>query len=954
MRLSVGRVQPGGTFTLSLQLYRRVKDAVVRAAPEFADARRSRETRASNLIAALRSECPDLILSLQRAAQADSVLDLRIDEPRFYDVPWESALSELLGTPMRFRRLVPGVKSRVPVVPPYKVLWAGAADPAAAFAPRPPLELKHYRSLVSEGTTPATLEHFVAEGPFQVVHIAHTGAVKRRGPGALELGGSPDLVSPADLLALTEGHPPDLLVLEGGPGTMNGLVNFAHNYARQSGATVLAVESLGAEASRELSRGIYLGIAHDQPLDYAVYELPHREEPPVLILPPDGEEALRLEHPEHTIISGYRNLELQTKEGLGRLDRISRSARKFGANPTYIATIDRQKEALRSARRRLRRNSLEFSYSREADGLEPMGAAAEVASEVSEIVRRSAAVTERVVNIWFAEGRMSVKPSEDLECRRTYSLVVQIGVPSTKSNNRTPRTLPEKELERFMTSEGLSLRAVLHSRHFYVEASERVLHLPPWPSESEPLDFEVVAPPEPGLAELLLLIYYKQNLLQAIRIWAGIFEPKTETKSLGNWSKTEFALDKFSEAVEELPQKDAQLYVSVGTNPTHTMSVMETAVKHTFELSDGKLTKALGNSRERLLQLAVDFYDTRKGGQSSLSQLLSDLQILAQTGVAFFEALVPERKHRTTFADSIAGHRTLQVAHSKSLDQLFPWALVYDHPLLVTEPKLCPDAEKVFKNQRATVADWKALECMTQGCRSRGERSTICPSGFWGFRHAIELPMSLTSFGDGEPGGGMKRSIQAGEEVHLCMAAWRDFKRLKGHHKGLEAIPRLRLDEPKYEKSTLSGRLEQRDVHILYFFCHGDENPAVSPPTVLRLGWEGNPSFVYATDMSYFVEWQDVGPLVFINGCHTLNATADDLVSFNKSLSEGGAAAVIGTEIKVPEALAAPAAESLLTMLANRVALGASLRDFRLELLSNRNILGLAYTAYGYSGLTIT
>jgi hypothetical protein len=82
------------------------------------------------------------------------------------------------------------------------------------------------------------------------------------------------------------------------------------------------------------------------------------------------------------------------------------------------------------------------------------------------------------------------------------------------------------------------------------------------------------------------------------------------------------------------------------------------------------------------------------------------------------------------------------------------------------------------------------------------------------------------------------------------------------------------------------------------------------------------------------IDWTDVHPLVFINGCHTADFTPDDLLNFNQVLSYCRAAGVIGTEISVPECLA-------------RFFACGFLRQFRSgDTLQRCNLLGLAYTPY--------
>jgi hypothetical protein len=98
--------------------------------------------------------------------------------------------------------------------------------------------------------------------------------------------------------------------------------------------------------------------------------------------------------------------------------------------------------------------------------------------------------------------------------------------------------------------------------------------------------------------------------------------------------------------------------------------------------------------------------------------------------------------------------------------------------------------------------------------------------------------------------------------------------------------------------------------------------------------------------------WKDVSPLVFINGCHTVELTPEALVNFVDSFIGVYAAGVIGTEIILVQEVANEAAEELLAVMnrkdksGNPVGVGEALRQMRLHFLGKGNLLGLAYTPY--------
>jgi hypothetical protein len=85
---------------------------------------------------------------------------------------------------------------------------------------------------------------------------------------------------------------------------------------------------------------------------------------------------------------------------------------------------------------------------------------------------------------------------------------------------------------------------------------------------------------------------------------------------------------------------------------------------------------------------------------------------------------------------------------------------------------------------------------------------------------------------------------------------------------------------------------------------------------------------------------------VFINGCHTVDLSPTDLVSFNDSLARCHAAGVIGTEISVPETLAQAFARAFFKRLLGGAKVGQIVHELRMALLEQYNPLGLVYTPY--------
>ncbi|HTD19727.1 MAG TPA: hypothetical protein VK667_09385, partial [Ktedonobacteraceae bacterium] len=103
-------------------------------------------------------------------------------------------------------------------------------------------------------------------------------------------------------------------------------------------------------------------------------------------------------------------------------------------------------------------------------------------------------------------------------------------------------------------------------------------------------------------------------------------------------------------------------------------------------------------------------------------------------------------------------------------------------------------------------------------------------------------------------------------------------------------------------------------AEIVYFYCHGGRVKTISgrETPFLEIGKDERfqPSDIAVWQRAEWSEkhWQDMSPLVVINGCHTVELTPELLVNFVDGFINAYAAGVIGTEIPVSQSLASEAA----------------------------------------------
>jgi hypothetical protein len=339
------------------------------------------------------------------------------------------------------------------------------------------------------------------------------------------------------------------------------------------------------------------------------------------------------------------------------------------------------------------------------------------------------------------------------------------------------------------------------------------------------------------------------------------------------------------------------------------------------------------------------------------AQFREDLVKLAKTGYRFYVDLISRlagdgdpvqvRRARRDLETLMLKPGLVQLASKMSARHIVPLALFYDYPLDTTQPldrySLCPD----FLNSLADGAALSGTACFKGSCPSRGRDLVVCPSGFWGFRHQLGLPASVSKADDFTP------AIPCAGAPQLTVAVSTDpaFAWRSRHEEKLQAlVPGLGWHHARTQEEALQ-LLKQGQAHLVYFYCHGGLQEGVPYIQVGPLGERGITKDLLV-DKDIFWESQP-RPLIFINGCHTTALEPEQAYDLVTGFVEAHAAGVIGTEITVFEPLAAGFAEECLQHFLNSVPIGEAVRLARLKLLGEKNPLGLVYIPFAVASLSL-
>lgn len=579
----------------------------------------------------------------------------------------------------------------------------------------------------------------------------------------------------------------------------------------------------------------------------------------------------------------------------------------------------------------------------------------------------------RYVNLCFTAGpeHRPLAASLNLAAGREYELRVDIGALSPASIVENPRRFPDEALP--PSESGHWVKVAASSTSFTVDSRVFPFFLPTagpaWvcacdqeaeahvcrPEERSPYLRIRLVPTRPGIASLRMSVAFRGGLVQSHLITAQVSEQ--ETVGSGTRARIDYTLAPGLADVGALPARDIHVLTERGGERTHTLTFGSLDEVVSFQLTEGQMASAMSAVRTALRDVHMDnsrpprnLLDAVNG--KTRQQLEGDLRRLAPLGRRLWNLLLgdqPER--RRLLRDRLRRPSTIQVARSGRSALVFPWALVYDIALADGDPRahhLCRVMESF--GPAALVAE----ECPYE---SEHRLNTLCPYGFWGLRHSIEQPPSM-SLSRTLP---LRISAPPPREMVVCLSENLDRKITDHHLDGLRGLlPDILLTVCSSRAQVVAG-LAKNELPLLYFYCHGkrEQVPGASEPLpYLEVGAQERitPGDIIAWfDSDWPVShWMPTGPLVFINGCHTAELTPNALAQFVDAFAGVYASGVIGTETAVHQALAGEVAEQFWHRFRSGDSVGAALAHVRRHLLSKGNLLGLAYTAYCSASLSLS
>ncbi|HUP31746.1 MAG TPA: CARDB domain-containing protein [Gaiellaceae bacterium] len=605
----------------------------------------------------------------------------------------------------------------------------------------------------------------------------------------------------------------------------------------------------------------------------------------------------------------------------------------------------------------------------------PVGSSTLPPAEPDARTEISSPTPARVVNTGFADAASAspLDPAVALTCGASYLFWLDVGPPVAHSAERTPVDLPWHRLpptpeltvaiysltdgdHGFALEPDGDLGALVVGASGAVEVSSQ-----PGP-EGLPvartrLLFPLTAPSVEADAQLRCSIYCHGTLVQSRLVSARIRRVPVREADPGFESVLDFTL---------APTLDPQ-HLSELPEPTLTLMLNRSAATHDFtfygaggfksqssfdvlEVQD-LITQARGGLRRAAWGDEEDWRDDREYlylRSDDPNRLRRDLVELAKRGFRFYATIADRLAgdgDAFDLSDRLARPGSIQIASVESPRHVLPAALLYDYlGFDSTQPAdaytLCPR----FASALAAGEELEDVACFTGDCESRGSATVVCPSGFWGYRHRLGMPVSVADAPDSPV------AITYGDEgPSVVLAGSTDFELLAAHTAAVTKLcPGLLTASTRADTLRL---MRQAGVHLLYFYCHGGVQDKVP---FLKVGGPDERGITGDLLFSERIRWTSPRPLVFINGCRTTALEPETAIELVGSLvRRAHASGVIGTEITVFEPLARDFAEAYLARFLDGATVGTAVRGARLALLARGNPLGLAYIPFTLESLRL-
>ena len=606
-----------------------------------------------------------------------------------------------------------------------------------------------------------------------------------------------------------------------------------------------------------------------------------------------------------------------------------------------------------------------------------------VALEVDSTAQLSSAPTsERVVSTGFSGAGTASTPiavTTPLQPETDYYFWLEVGAPVPGAIDEEPADLPVDLLPEdailtvalFTTSDMFIASVRVGYLMMNMDGSFSVHKKADIPADMDPNDellrrrlfFTVRTPPEERQYRLRCSIFFRGVVVQSreVRTWVSR-DPDIPQPALA--TRLDYTINRrlTAASLQHIKQHRLSIMMNEDDSDGHDFYFHGDEDYQEAIHVDGQGVQNLITTARRALRRASwgsdEPWDKEKRYKyktaATVQRLLPDLHRLAQAGRRAYDVLADRIGKGPAGADRLAElMRTpgyVQLALKESVRFVPPLAMFYDYQfdpaLSIEQTTLCPK----FVTALAGDDPLDKHDCFNGRCPSASKNSVVCPSGFWGFRHDIGIPVTIGAgrYSPATVPVALKYSVAPRMVIGVCTD--QQFKMRDKHVSAVQKLVPAGYCQYADTRQMTLERMKDASAHIVYFYCHGG---VVDTVPFIQVGPLTDTHIERANLRGEHIYWTDPRPLVFVNGCHTTSLEPEVAIELVSGFVEtAGASAVVGTEITVFEPLAVSFAnEFFKQFLSEHLPLGVSIRLARLRLLKDLNPLGLVYIPYGLSSL---
>lgn len=476
------------------------------------------------------------------------------------------------------------------------------------------------------------------------------------------------------------------------------------------------------------------------------------------------------------------------------------------------------------------------------------------------------------------------------------------------------------------------------------------------------LYFPVDTPSEPGEYRLRCLIYHRQTLVQARLISARVGIEAGRWRGPAISSHIDYTLSHTLDPsqLSGMATTRLSIFMNDNKNGTHSIAVRgrglpespplhlgELIVKGWAKNIRGDMREAAWGDRENFTRDKMNNYRYQVSALGDLGRLQDDLVRLAISGYRIYTDIV--LKLGTAVQEELARllQQTSEIQFSavENVTSVVPVAAIYDQPLDssyahdLTEYRLCDTFKSAFE-QRIPLEE---TDCFKGHCPTYSDDRIVCPSGFWGYRHNLGLPVT-TGQALSDAAVFIPSNMPAAISVGLSNAE--DLTMRDRHRQVLSTIQASWEYHDSHDEVV--KMLQNTEAQIIYFYCHGGFDEKSNAPFLSFEEDPNGPRFYPDILQAKNINWPAATPLVFINGCYTTALDPEKTMNFvDRFVQFSGAAGVIGTEITIFESTAIIFARQFFErFLIKRQPVGEAVRGARLTLLAAGSPFGLVYIPF--------